>query len=292
MTLRTIAITGGLGLGVAVAAVLQAPGVGQRPPSPPPQESTAPAGVFAEGRVVAYPGAEIHVGAERSGRLVRVLADEGRVVRRGELLAEIESDELRATLDEARARLAEAEAELRLAELNLKRWQDLTEQQIATGRDLDQAQRDLDTARARRETARAAIGRYEAQLRKTRITAPIGGTVVAREADSGEMIAAGDRVMTLADLDRLRIEGEVHEADAGAVVDGAPVQIRADGYPGRTWKGRIEEVPDSVTRRRLKPQDPSRPTDARVLAVKVSLAEPTPLKLGTTVELRIEPSSE
>ena len=51
--------------------------------------------------------------------------------------------------------------------------------------------------------------------------------------------------------------------------------------------GRVEEVADSVTLRKLKPQDPSRPTDTRILAVKVAFDEPSPLRLGTTVELRI-----
>jgi hypothetical protein len=50
----------------------------------------------------------------------------------------------------------------------------------------------------------------------------------------------------------------------------------------------VEEVADAVTLRRLKPQDPSRPTDTRILAVKVAFSEPTPLKLGTTVELKIQ----
>ena len=94
----------------------------------------------------------------------------------------------------------------------------------------------------------------------------------------------------MADLDRLRVEGEAHEADAHAVVLGAPVTITADGYPGRSWRGRVEEVPGSLTLRHIKPEDPSRPTDIRVLAVKVAFAEPTPLKLGTTVDLRIRPA--
>jgi hypothetical protein len=71
---------------------------------------------------------------------------------------------------------------------------------------------------------------------------------------------------------------------------GAPVAITSDGFPGRSWKGRVEEIPDSVTLRRLKPQDPGRPTDTRILAIKVAFLEPTPLRLGTTVELRIDPA--
>ena len=101
------------------------------------------------------------------------------------------------------------------------------------------------------------------------------------------MVETGDHAFTVADLGRLRIEGEAHEADAEAVTLGAEVTITADGYPGHSWHGRVEEIPDSVTLRRIKPQDPSRPTDARVLAVKVAFAEPSPLKLGTTVDLRI-----
>lgn len=263
------------------------------PGSPAPRgESAATAsadGIAAEGRVVAYPGAEVKVGAERAGRLLSVRVEEGSTVRRGELLAEVDSAELRAALAEAKAGVVEAEAEARLAAANLARKQRLVQEQILSASDLDQATRDLETARARVDTARATVARYQAQLAKSRICAPIAGTVIAREVDAGQMVEAGDHAFTVADLSRLRIEGEAHEADTGAVRLGAAVRVTADGYPGRSWKGRVEEIPGAVTLRRLKPQDPSRPTDTRVLAVKVALAEPVPLKLGTTVDLRIAP---
>ena len=246
-------------------------------------------GVAAEGRVVTYPGAEVKVGAEWPGRLVAVRVKEGDTVRRGDVLAEIESGELRAGHAEAQARVVEAEAEVRLAEANLKRRQALYEEKILAANDLDQANRDIDIARARRDTAQATVARYEAQIRKTRILAPIAGTITERKVDAGQTVDANDTAFTIADLGRLRIEGEAHEADAAAVAIGAPVVITAEGFPGQAWKGRVEEIPDSVTLRRLKPQDPSRPTDTRILAVKVAFAEPTPLKLGTTVELRIDP---
>jgi RND family efflux transporter MFP subunit len=221
---------------------------------------------------------------------VRVLVEEGAPVRKGQLLAEIESDELRAAIAEARARVVEAEAEARLADANLARRRQLAEERIVAVNDLDQATRDVDTARARVETGRASVSRYQALLAKSRIVAPISGTVVARRVDAGQMVDTGDHAFTVADLGRLRIEGEAHEADAEAVALGAEVTITADGYPGHSWRGRVEEIPDSVTLRRIKPQDPSRPTDARVLAVKVAFGEPTPLKLGTTVDLRIAPA--
>jgi RND family efflux transporter MFP subunit len=275
------------------ASVLQARAV-----QTAPQATTAvppaarPTGIAAEGRVVAYPGAEVRVGAERAGRLVQVLVEEGARVRKGELLAEIDSDELRAELAEARARVVEAEAEVRLSEANLARRQKLQQERILAANDLDQALRDSETSRARALTAAASVTRYEALLAKSRIVAPIAGTVVARVVDAGQMVETGDHAFTVADLGRLRIEGEAHEADAGGVAKGACVRITADGYPGRSWRGTIEEVPDSVTLRRIKPQDPSRPTDVRVLAVKVAFAEPVPLRLGTTVDLRISPMTD
>jgi RND family efflux transporter MFP subunit len=295
MTNRMTKVLGLVGVALVGATVLQARGtLSSSLPKPGRAEAVTaaaldPEAIAAEGRVVAYPGAEVRVGAERAGRLVRVLVEEGQKVRRGEPLAEIESDELRAALAEAEARVVEAEAEARLAEANLARRQALHDEKILPAHDLDQARRDLDTARARVETARAAVLRYEALVAKSRIAAPIAGTVVARRVDAGQMVETGDHAFTVADLSRLRVEGEAHEADAAAIALGAAVAITADGFPGRSWRGRVEEIPDSVTLRRLKPQDPSRPTDARVLAVKVAFAEETPLKLGTTVDLRISP---
>jgi RND family efflux transporter MFP subunit len=291
MTRRAQLVLGLLMGGAVVGAtVLQARAVQTGPQVTIATVPAAPSGIAAEGRVVAYPGAEVKIGAERAGRLVRVLVEEGDAVRKGQRLAEIDSDELRAELAEARARVVEAEAEVRLSEATLARRRKLQEERILAAHDLDEATRDFETSRARVETARAAVARYEALVAKSLIAAPIAGTVVARVVDAGQMVETGDHAFTVADLGRLRIEGEAHEADAGGVAMGAGVSITADGYPGRSWRGTIEEVPDSVTLRRIKPQDPSRPTDARVLAVKVAFAEPVPLRLGTTVDLRITPS--
>lgn len=246
--------------------------------------------VAAEGRVTAYPGGEVDVAAERSGRLVRVLVEEGDVVRRGALLAEVDSEELRATLAEARARVTEAEAEARLAELNRQRREQLVGERVAAPHELDQAVRDLDIARARIETTRAAAARYEAQMKKTRIVAPIGGTVVGRLVDAGERVEAGARIVRLVDLSRLRVAAEADEADAALIAVGAQVTINAQGRPEDQWTGVVEEVADSVTVRGLKPRDPARPTDTRILAVKVAFKDKAPLKLGTTVDLTIVPA--
>lgn len=296
MKMRMTLVLAVIGAGLLTATVIQARGAAGRTagtPSPAGASAAqAPRGVAAEGRVSGYPGSEVRVAAERDGRFTRVLVEEGQAVRAGQLLAELDSDELRAALAESRARVTEAEAEVRLAQVNRERRERLVREQIVAAHDLDQASRDLDIARARLETASAEVARYDAQLRKTRIVAPIAGTVIDRQVDPGEMVETGDHAFTLANLGRLRIDAEADEADAGALSLGAPVAITADGYEGLRWKGTIEEIADAVTLRKLKAQDPGRPTDTRIVAVKVAFAEPTPLKLGTTVELRIEPARQ
>lgn len=293
-TTRTMIVTSVAGLGLLGATVLQALSASGTAKAAKTAAAAAAmprrsAGVAAEGRVVTYPGADVVVGTERAGRLVSMRVSEGQGIKKGDLIAELESDELRAGLAEAQARISEADAEIRLAEANLKRRERLVEQKIVAASDLDQARRDIEIARARRETALAEADRYAAQIRKTRILAPIAGTVVVRHVDAGETLEANKPVATIADLARLRVEAEADEADAGSLALGAPVAVTAEGYPGASWKGTVEEIADSVTLRKLKPQDPSRPTDTRILSVKVAFAEKTPLKLGTTVELRIQP---
>ena len=246
-------------------------------------------GVAAEGRVVAYPGAEVTVGADAVGRLVRVNVEEGNRVRRGQVLAEIDAADLRASREEAAARLEEAVAEQRLARLNAERKEKLFAEGVLPAYDRDAAARDVEITQARIETARASIRRLDATLAKSRIVSPIDGTVTSRIVNAGQMVDRGDAAFVIADLGRLRIEGEAHEADAPRVKLGAEVEIREDGFRAQTSRGRVEEIPGNVTVRRIKPQDPSRPTDVRVLSLKVAFAEKTPLKLGTTVDLVVAP---
>jgi hypothetical protein len=94
-------------------------------------------------------------------------------------------------------------------------------------------------------------------------------------------------LVTLADLNQLRIEAEVDEFDVGKVQLNAPVQITAEGF-SQTWIGHIEDIPANVTTRRLKPPDPARPVDTRVLMVKIALHDKNiPLKLGQRVSVNI-----
>jgi HlyD family secretion protein len=278
------------GLSLLAFVVLQARAATapRRGPAAAPA-SPAPARLAAEGRLVAYPGAQAIVGTDLAGTVVALPVHEKDTVRKGQVLAELRSDDYRAALAEAKARVVEADADIRLFEAEVERAQTLWKKEVGTKQQLDRAQRDLEAGRARRETAAATARRLEATLAKTRILSPIDGVVVARHVEPGETLEAGKPVVTVADLARTRIEAEFDEFDAGRVKLGAPARVSAEGFDNRSWPGVVEEIPDAVTGRRLKPQDPGKPEDTRVLLVKIALQGPTPLKLGQRVEVAVDP---
>lgn len=276
------------GLATLATVVLLARDAAASSPAPQaPQPKAGEGRVVAEGRLAAYPGAEIVVSTEVAGILVALPVQERQAVKRGQLVAELRADDLRAELAEARARVTETEAEVKLAETELARAEELYAKHVDTAARRDRAARDLDVTRARTVAARATIGRLDAELAKRRIVSPIDGVVVVRSADPGETVEARAPIVTVADLSRVRIEAEVDEFDASRITLGAGAIVTAEGFAGQRWRGTIEEIPDAVSGRRLKPQDPGKPQDTRVLIVKVKLAEPTPLKLGQRVEVEI-----
>lgn len=256
--------------------------------TPAPAAARSPsARVVAEGRIAAYPGAEVTVGSDAAGTVERVNVEEKQRVRHGDVLATIGSDDIRAALAVARARVGEADADIRLYAAEVERARNLFQRDVGSRQTWEMAERDLDSARARRQSAAAEVRRLEALVAKTVVTSPIDGVVIARHVHAGESVENGTAVVTVADLERIRVEAEVDEFDAARVEQGGAVRITAEGFDG-SWRGVIEEIPDSVVNRRLKPQDPGKPIDTRVLLVKVRFEEPTPLRLGQRVEVRID----
>jgi RND family efflux transporter MFP subunit len=242
--------------------------------------------VLAEGRVAVPVGAEVTVGAELNGKLIRLLVKERDQVKAGDVLAEVDVREQQAALSEAWARVKEAGADVDYAARERKRSQQLWNSNVVAEASLDRSVHDSTAAEGRRASLLAGAARISANIAKSKIVAPIDGTVTDRFADVGEMVAAGSPLLTLTDLGRLRVEAEVGEFDVARVRLGADVTIRAEGYTPH-WAGKVVEIPDRVVPRSLKPLDPSRPVDTRVLIVKVELSEPVPLKLGQRVEVEV-----
>ncbi|TAN44221.1 MAG: HlyD family secretion protein [Nitrospirae bacterium] len=141
--------------------------------------------------------------------------------------------------------------------------------------------------------AEATAGYYRKLLEKTYISSPISGKVIRRYLHRGEMINRDTQpfVITVADLDRIRINAEADETDVGKIHIGDPAEIVSYAYPDRTFKGRVSEISDYAGTRKVTPNNPAKNRDMKVVQVKISLDEKTPLRLGMTVDVRVMPKA-
>lgn len=243
-----------------------------------------------EGRVAAYPGADVLVGTDQAGVVITLPVKEKESVKKGQLLARIDDREQRASLVAADARIREQEAEIQFQQNEVARRKRLSDSGVLDRRALEDAETQLQLLKARVDEAKGEAGQLRSLLAKREIRSPIDGVVLERFTNAGEAVAPGAKIVRVANLARTRIEAEVDEFDLTRVHIGSLVEISAEGS-AETWQGRIEELPDAVGPRKLKPEDPARPTDIRVLLVKVAPLNPLPLKLGQKVELRIQPGA-
>jgi len=302
LPLATLALGGVLlleasGLGTLKALNLTAltgasPAGAMTPADGPPALDGGKRTIIAEGRVVAYPGAQVVIGAEAAGTVSRVAVFEKSPVKRGDVLVEFRSADVKAQVAEAQARLAEADAELGRAELEDRRVAILASRQATSPQDYERVHFTFLALHGRRDAMKAVLERLEAQEAKCRVVSPIDGVVTARFVQPGETVGIASPLVTVLDLKRLRIEAEVDDYDIDRCRVGSPVTIRVESYPGRTWRGEVEEIADVLTGRRIRPEDPGRPTDTRVLPVRIVFREPNPLRFGLRVEVEIDEGPE
>lgn len=161
-------------------------------------------------------------------------------------------------------------------------------------------QRKLLLAGPRRETlvlheaqiaqAEANVNYVRTLLDKTRVVAPISGTLITRYLDAGEVVVPEKPIAVIADSTHLRINVEVDETDSGRLHLGDPVEISAYSFPGQTYRGQIEEIAQFVGKREIRPNNPAVNLGLKIIQVKIGLPADAPLKLGMTVGVRITPS--
>jgi len=246
--------------------------------------------VNAEGHIVTLPEAQVTVSSEVMGKIRSVFVKEKSYVHQGDLLADVVHDEQDAALAEAKAQLDESTAHVAYFDHELAREQGLREQNVTTPQSLERLQHELSVARAHADMARASVRRLQALIKKSQIVSPIEGVVLNKTVNEGEIVNPGQRLFSVVDLQAIRIEAEVDEFDAAQIALGQTVNISAEGFGHHLWRGKVQEIPDTLSTRQLSPQDPGRPSDTRVLKVKVAFDETSTLKLGQRVEVAIKTS--
>jgi HlyD family secretion protein len=206
------------------------------------------------------PLTQVQVGAQVSGRIVRVLADFNSEVKKGDLLAEIDPTlfgaqvaQNSAQLQGAKANLSRADANMRTSRLALDRARKLLAENLASQADVDAAQGQYDAIVADVSASRASIQQISAQLsysrtslRYTQIFAPIDGTVISRNIDAGQVVAASFQAPTLfviaQDLREMRIMADIDEADVGKLKEGMTAEATVDAFPGDVFKGKVSQI--------------------------------------------------
>ncbi len=201
--------------------------------------------VKATGVVKPMIGAEVRVGARVSGIVRRLYVRIGDVVRKGQLLAELDDRGLQAQRNQANAALKLAEANRSYAQAELARVRALFSERLVSANDLDRAEQLFEVARQQANSATASVDVAETEHDYTRIVAPIAGVVSAVTTQEGETVAASfaaPTFVTLLDLGRLEVWAYVDETDIGRIHVGEPARFTVDTYSDREIEGRVTSI--------------------------------------------------
>lgn len=206
----------------------------------------------------------VDVGAQVSGQVKRIAVEVGSEVQAGELLVEIDAETSAARVDASRAQLRSQQAQLAERELNvvkaerdLQRQKNLMAEDATTAETLQNAETAMRTAKVQVQSLKAQIEQLqasmrveEANLKFTRIYAPIAGTVVSITARQGQTLNANQSAPTLlriADLSTMTVQTQVSEADVSKLRAGMPVYFTTLGSQTRRWTGQLKKVEPTPT---------------------------------------------
>ena len=202
----------------------------------------------------------VQVGSQVSGRIAALHADWNSPVKKGQLIAKIDPALFQASVDQARANLAAAQGNLAKAKVQAVDARRQAERQKELAVRKLNAQADLDTALANADAAdaqvaaiegsvaqtRAALQSAEVNLAYTNIVSPTNGTVISRNVDVGQTVAASLSAPTIfviaEDLAKMQVDTNVAEADVGRLKAGMAASFTVDAYPGEIFRGKIRQV--------------------------------------------------
>ncbi|MBB1126365.1 HlyD family secretion protein [Thiospirillum jenense] len=215
--------------------------------------------------------------------------------------------------DQAKAEVGEAKAVVELAQLELARQQSLEQRRLGSRQDLDRARSEYQVATARltrarlqhellesppradeRAAAAAEVAVAESRLNEMRavfeksfVRSPINGVVLRKLRHPGEQVSElGDTpIVVIGDTSVLRVRAEVDEADIALVRTNQTVDIRADAFPGRSFRGQVSRIGNRMGRKAVRNELPEEHVDTRVLEVLIDLETNAPLPVGLRVDV-------
>ncbi|CAN5899236.1 efflux RND transporter periplasmic adaptor subunit [soil metagenome] len=206
------------------------------------------------------PVLQVNVGSQVNGRVAKVYVDFNSIVKKGDLLCEIDPIQYGAQVNQAsaqvsaqRAQVESAKANATAARVTYERTKRLFEQNLAAKGELDTVKGQYDIALAQVSASEAQIGAIQAQLSQsqtnvgwTKIYSPVDGVVVSRSIDPGATVVASFQAPVLfviaQDLRKMRVMADVDEADVGKLKESMDAEAVVDAFPGESFRGKVEQV--------------------------------------------------
>lgn len=223
----------------------------------------------------------VDVGTQVTGIISALYADYNTEVKAGQLIAEIDKTVLESTLRSANANMESALQTYEYKKANYERDKKLHDMQLISDYEFETTRRDYLVAKADYDKTQADRVGAQRNLSYAEIYAPIDGIVISREVEVGQTVVSSMSVanlFTIADLDHMRVIGDVDEADIGQVKVGQRVEFGVDAYPDDKFEGTVTQV-------RLSPT-----TESNVVTYEVVVDAPNPehkLIPGLTANLTI-----
>ena len=189
---------------------------------------------------------KVEVGTQVSGIISKIYVDYNSIVKKGQVIAELDKINLESELASAKANLASSKSELDYQETNYKRIKALHDKGFISDDDFDIADLSYKKAKEAYLVQLQTVQKAQTNLGYATITSPIDGVVLSKDVEEGQTVAASFSTPTLftiaRDLTDMQVVANVDEADIGNVRDGQRVTFTVDAFPDDTFEGRVKQV--------------------------------------------------
>ena len=228
------------------------------------------------------PVTSVTVGTQVSGIVAHLYVDYNSVVRKGQVIAELDKTNLISELNTAKANLNSVQSSLNYQSANFNRYKTLYEKGLVSADDFENARLAYQQANQQVAQARETVKRAQTNLGYATITSPIDGVVLSKSVEEGQTVAASfstPELFTIAqDLTNMQVIADIDEADIGGVKTGQRVTITVDAFPDDTFQGSVKQVRQQAT------------TESNVVTYEVVISAPNnslKLKPGLTANVTI-----
>ena len=228
------------------------------------------------------PVTSVTVGTQVSGIVAKLYVDYNSIVKKGQVIAELDRTNLISELNAQKANLASAQSSLNYQQANFNRYQTLYDKGLVSADDFENAKLKYVQAKEQVASSRESVQRAQTNLGYATITSPIDGVVLSKAVEEGQTVAASfntPELFTIAqDLTDMRVIADIDEADIGGVKEGQRVSFTVDAFPDDKFEGAVTQVRLQAT------------TSSNVVTYEVVISAPNndlKLKPGLTANVTI-----